>query len=406
MKESEVNVSAIGKLDDDEMMKEFENGTEKSPLMFNEQPDDYSSEEVVEEGSSDDSDELNLKLKQHEELARKLKAKIDAKRGMRAKEEPKRKKSHSESKTSKSKMPLTAIDKFPEVSYEEGRVKWPDWRDLFFAILEANPHINTQVEKRAALLLRGGPTVFKIDKIEMHSPDEVEDLDDRGEKPVFENLIKRCNFYFKRYAHEAIDLQRFSDAKQKKDEPFMTFLDRLKGLGRLCNIKDTDLAFKMRVVSGAIHSSKLHEQGILLNSDLQTIIGVAMRIEASDITKKEENDLIKQEGEMLAALNQPGWHGNNHPGTFRNFAQYRQQYRPRGGRSTPYTRFDGRNPSAAKCGKCGRIHERNARCIADGKQCNKCSKFNHFAEVCRNLKTEPVCHVMSSSIIEEKVNQN
>ena len=39
-----------------------------------------------------------------------------------------------------------------------------------------------------------------------------------------------------------------------------------------------------------------------------------------------------------------------------------------------------------KCGNCGRKHGPKEHCPAQGKTCNKCGKFNHFANVCRGQR--------------------
>ena len=50
-----------------------------------------------------------------------------------------------------------------------------------------------------------------------------------------------------------------------------------------------------------------------------------------------------------------------------------------------------------KCGGCGRVHssEREKVCKVWGKQCFKCSKFNHFASCCRG--TRPLQRPVSSA---------
>ena len=40
--------------------------------------------------------------------------------------------------------------------------------------------------------------------------------------------------------------------------------------------------------------------------------------------------------------------------------------------------------NAPKCGNCGDFHPKEGKCLAKGKQCNKCHKYNHFSKVCRS----------------------
>ena len=39
-----------------------------------------------------------------------------------------------------------------------------------------------------------------------------------------------------------------------------------------------------------------------------------------------------------------------------------------------------------RCGKCGYQHQMTNRCPAEGKQCNKCNRFGHFAKCCRDSR--------------------
>ena len=53
--------------------------------------------------------------------------------------------------------------------------------------------------------------------------------------------------------------------------------------------------------------------------------------------------------------------------------------------------------SKRKCKYCGGVHEWNkAKCLAYGKECQKCHKLNHFAAVCKS-KRQTVKQVEDSS---------
>ena len=58
------------------------------------------------------------------------------------------------------------------------------------------------------------------------------------------------------------------------------------------------------------------------------------------------------------------------------------------------------NASSNKCGKCGKIHEKN-KCPALGRTCHKCQKKNHFSNVCRSTKKVHEVECESSSSDDE-----
>jgi hypothetical protein len=69
------------------------------------------------------------------------------------------------------------------------------------------------------------------------------------------------------------------------------------------------------------------------------------------------------------------------------------------------SRYNSQKTEKEECGKCGYTHYSTAAvCPAKGQQCEKCSRFNHYAQVCKSRSTpygEPVHYVAPESENED-----
>lgn len=54
-----------------------------------------------------------------------------------------------------------------------------------------------------------------------------------------------------------------------------------------------------------------------------------------------------------------------------------------------------------QCGKCGTWHSRQQLCPANGVECHKCGKRNHFARVCRSMSRKPKVHSIEQESTDE-----
>ena len=218
----------------------------------------------------------------------------------------------------------------------------------------------------------------------------------------------RKNIVFERY--------KFGLRNQKEGEPFDVFLIEIKKLAKNCAFKEEDDMIRDRIVIG-ITDSNLRAR-LLETSDL-TMAKAIEKARASE-TSREQNESMSR----TAAVNEissthNSTHGSkptaqsknnswkdkgNKKGTQTQQSTHQQQQHQRQ-RNTGNNSNDKSNAtqnSSVKeiknCNRCGRTHKIR-QCPAYGKNCNNCSKPNHYSKMCRqrNVATIDMQHDSSDS---------
>ncbi|XP_035679930.1 uncharacterized protein K02A2.6-like [Branchiostoma floridae] len=185
--------------------------------------------------------------------------------------------------------------------------------------------------------------------------------------------------YVKPKSNQVLARYRFHNRTQGPNEPVEQFIRALINLAKDCNFKDTNEMVLDRLVFGT-NSNEVRKKLIGKGSELKLD-------EAIRVARTYESDQS-----TLKSIAQPVPSNDVHGVQ----AQHRTPYVPPrpfrktratggGGRGKPrYTR-----PTNA-CGRCGKGHNTADKCPANGKECRKCGKKNHFAAVCRSKSVSEV----------------
>lgn len=307
----------------------------------------------------------------------------------------------SDEKGSSSTLALLPV--FPDnLNWNEARERWVVWKPLFVRLLELRRNVKSQRDKETLLIARGGSLIQDIAFAQRPVPEEILQVGQGEELPAFDNLLKRCDHYFTANSHVAIDIERFRNLKQKADESFTSFTNRLRRLAALCGFGgDTDREVKMQILSGAVDRKLLIQQGVMYDKSLAELETYGMRLEmsrelfsGSGETKAKEEE--KPEEVHVLQETRRAWKrdqdGNGKGGASR-FASGRGYRGTVGGRSYQGNRqgFGERNNRGGgfrgsfekkSCPRCAGPHNFGT-CPADGKECRRCGKPNHFAVACR-----------------------
>lgn len=301
---------------------------------------------------------------------------------------------------------LSLLPVFPDnLNWNEARERWVVWKPLFVRLLELRRNIKSQRDKETILIARGGNLIQDIAFAQRPAPGETDQAGEDGEVPVFDNLLKRCDYYFTANSHVAIDIERFRGLKQKADEPFTTFVNRLRRLANLCSFgADAEREIKMQILSGAVDRKLLIQQGVMYDKSLAELETYGMRLEMSrdlfasaegggkpkEEVKTEEVGAVR-EGQRAWKRNtfDSGRSGSSYQGgarTYQNNARSYQGYQ--GNRqSSGGAKYDragsgfGSGGGKKTCARCATTHKFGA-CPASGKECFRCGRPGHFAAAC------------------------
>lgn len=300
---------------------------------------------------------------------------------------------------------MNLLPVFPDnLNWNEARERWVVWKPLFVRLLELRRGIKSERDKETMLIARGGALIQDIAFAQRPAPGEVTQVEQGGEAPVFENLLKRCDYYFTANSHAAIDIERFRNVKQKVSEPFTLFVNRLRRLANLCGFgPDADREIKMQMLSGAIDRKLLIQQGVMHDKSLAELETYGMRLEMSRdlFAGSEENVKAKEEPKTeevgILRENRRAW--KQSPYVAGGGFKPRQEFNNRNsGQSVSYRGYQGRRPMSGmrsdrggrsfsgggerKCQYCATTHKFGT-CPAFGKECLKCGRMNHFAAACK-----------------------
>lgn len=296
-------------------------------------------------------------------------------------------------KRPKSKQWMNLVSQFPStLKWEEARTQWKSWIYVFDRLLKIENF--SQMEMETYLLAKGGTKIAEI-HARPAAPGEITCGQD---VPCYDNLVKRCTYYFEENAHKGMDIGIFRAAKQKEDETLSDFATRMRKMGELCGFPNLEDEVKMKLLYDSKLKSEYEKQVMIWDKTPQEIerFGILMEQLIERNLKSASNDISKQASDNEAAVSAL----RNDNRSFRNSEQERDhRSRPyslkrpyenknyeRGGQ---YERREYRDYRVDKCGYCNGNH-RNGNCPAYGKDCKNCGKKNHFEAACRFKKEDKV----------------
>ena len=184
---------------------------------------------------------------------------------------------------------------------------------------------------------------------------------------TIKELLDKFNGYCNPKENVTVERHKFFMRSQEPNENIDQYATELSSLAATCDFGNLrDSLIKDRIVCGILeHSVKerlLREPDLDLNKALQIC-------RASELSKQQVKS-IGSAPSAVHALNKRRVKGYNKSKIVKK-------------EEKPFNRRF--NASSNKCGKCGKIHEKN-KCPAFGRTCHNCQKKNHFSNVCRSTK--------------------
>ena len=184
-----------------------------------------------------------------------------------------------------------------------------------------------------------------------------------------EYVTPKANPIFARY--------KFQERMQGSGEPFEQFVTDLKLLVKDCGYADSDQMVRGRIVF-ATNSHKVREKLLSHGATLDLI-------KAIDIARSHElaqGQMKAMNSRAPANVDSHDIHAVGRAKMHREAPKYSANYSQGGKYSSSGDRA---RPHGKTCGNCGREqHSDRQDCPARGRQCNKCKRFDHFAQVCRS----------------------
>ena len=231
--------------------------------------------------------------------------------------------------------------------------RWSVWKKRFETYLAAL-NITDKSQKRALLLYQAGQETQEI----------FETFQDRGEPDDYDRAISKLDAYFSPKKNIDYEILQFRQAKQLTDETVDQFCLRLRKLAVSCEFHDAEKEIKAAVIQNCL-SKRLRRVALREEQlSLEQLLAKARALETSEVQAagiEESLASMRSSQDNSATINR----------TFSNRAK------------------NGKPPSAARrtphlCRQCGYSWPHKKSCPAQGKQCAKCGKNNHFAQVCRS----------------------
>lgn len=250
------------------------------------------------------------------------------------------------------------IRPFPEnLGPSERRNEWNFLKQQIGAIIRLKPSLGTQQQKLDFLIAEGGREIQKA-LAGKEAADEVKDV---KPMPVFDNAIKRLDEHFNTGTNTVSDIIRFRGLFQRKAEPFIDFVHRLRQHASFCEFgeaEDNEVILQIR--HAAINREKLTEIMTREKKTLLEIINYGACLDTEDAAKALKQPEQTEETCKLVEVAANFRGKPSFRGSFRGARgnQYRGRA-SRGGRFVPFYRNESRFTSRGSDDKRGKCYECN-----------------------------------------------
>ena len=230
--------------------------------------------------------------------------------------------------------------------------QWEEWLEAierefrFFRITDAQ-------DKKDAMIIYGGKEIARLEK---SLPDA-----DNGEDEYVKLRDKLCNYYApKKNRHYATYV--FMKMRPLVGESTTAYAARLREKAHDCEFTNEDDRILEHIIQTTDNES-LVKKTINKRWTLTDMLEEVHQLEDTSLQIHEMKDSVSYTRDIARVDRQDS------------------RFQQRDNRGNQY-----RNEERKVCMFCGQYHSfrRREECRAYGKQCNKCSKWNHFAIVCRN----------------------
>lgn len=181
--------------------------------------------------------------------------------------------------------------------------------------------------------------------------------------PTFNETIEALDRHFEPQANKSYETFLFRQMKQLDGENLNQFYIRLKEQAGKCEFADSDLNIKQQIELSTTNNKLRVYSFQNQEKTLQELLTIGRTYEE---TKKQVEVLTKTKAKETD--------GEEETVNFANKRRFgKNNYHERGMS----------NNNKKNCYRCGGKFPHKAQCPALGKTCNKCSKKNHFASVCK-----------------------
>ena len=247
---------------------------------------------------------------------------------------------------------------------------WPEWKEQFQTFRIASKlHKDDGTVQVHSLLYAMGPEatkVFKNFKFPVPTQPAAEGEGEDAPAPAnpredFDTVLRLFDEYFipkKNVFHERA---RFYARSQQPGESVESFIRAISDLSLTCSFGNANEQIRDRLVLGLQDQEVARKLQLEDDPTLEDAISTARHYELVNA------HISSQGNKVVDALSSRGTHSRGHS----------RGRRGEKGHSVSHT--SGRS----NCGNCGKLHTGQV-CPAKGKQCRACSKYNHFAAVCRS----------------------
>ena len=192
------------------------------------------------------------------------------------------------------------------------------------------------------------------------------------EKKKFDTVMKAFTQYFQPRINHLDHQIEFQRRNQKTDESIEVYIRCLYEMSEYCNFPNREDMIKNRIVTG-VKNRQLERELRLKGDELTLQMAVSMARNWEEVEKHITQQEPQQVDLVKKKYTRPPSRGRGQGKRFQTGAG--NSYKPDPG-------------NQQKCGRCGLKHSKETKCPAQGKQCMKCKRFNHFRAVCRSSKVQ------------------
>ena len=301
-----------------------------------------------------------------------------------------------------------------QVSTSNQALVWKKWYKQFKLYLIAAQWENENDRRKVALML----SLIGQDAMNIFNSFNVDE-----ETVKYNDLVKLFDDHFTPKKNLTVERHKFLSRRQQSDESIDDYVTDLKNLSLTCGLnacKTCDLKtlredlVKDVLIVGLNSSFRIVKERLLQESDLKLDKAVTI-CKSYELSQKQVKSLEESHNSAtnINAVNKKKFDGQrqsssryNQGSSNRNRSPIQtspirnRQYGKQS--STRSTKRDNRHQRSeashsSTCEKCGQVHR--FKCPAEGVRCAKCSKFNHFAKMC---KTRTVVRAVNKSYYSDQ----